>query len=62
MNKAKSSQFSLIFVTEVCSFYEITEDGKKELLQEFERFIKINGNQFDFMPYRPQIIIEKDAE
>ena len=62
MKKAKSHQYKIIFSAEVCSFYELTGDGAERLLEEFERFIKINGNTYDFMPYIPEIFIEKDGK
>lgn len=62
MKKAKAHQYKIIFSAEVCSFYELTEGGLERLLEEFERFIKINGNTYDFMPYIPEISIEKDGK
>jgi hypothetical protein len=62
MITAKSGQYRIVFATEVCSFYELSDTARKQMLNEFKQFIKKRGEHFEFMPYEPQIIIEEGYE
>jgi hypothetical protein len=48
----------MIFKARVASFYELTNEGRMKLCQEFGKWLKEKGIENDFLVWRVQIDIE----